>query len=155
MREVTVKLYKYSELSDSAKEKAREWYLNGWDFNFGWDCIKEDAKSVHFALKEWEYRRYLRADFIGSAQETATAIVADHGDVCDTHKLATAYLKAIGAEGVTDEQREAIDYDFLVDLCEAYRVMTDRDYEAEQTEEYIADVMECNEYEFLESGKRA
>lgn len=33
MRQVTVDVFKFAELSDSAKEKAREWYRRGWEFN--------------------------------------------------------------------------------------------------------------------------
>lgn len=48
MRTATVeyKVYKYSELSDAAKEKVREWYLNGQDsFIFTEDC-KEDLNNL-------------------------------------------------------------------------------------------------------------
>lgn len=45
MKEVTVtyKLYKFDELSDEAKEKAREWYREGMVYDEWWDAIYEDA----------------------------------------------------------------------------------------------------------------
>ncbi len=48
MRTVIVeyKVYKYNELSDNAKEKAKQWYLNGQDsFIFTEDC-KEDLHNL-------------------------------------------------------------------------------------------------------------
>lgn len=46
MRTLKVKLYKYDELSDKAKEKAREWYTEGGFEHTWWDSVYEDAKTV-------------------------------------------------------------------------------------------------------------
>lgn len=59
-REISVKLYQFDELSDKAKEKAREWYREG-AFDDGlWDDITiEDAKTclafAGFAISEILY----------------------------------------------------------------------------------------------------
>ena len=45
MREQVYKIYKFDELTDSAKEKAREWYRKDLDFDGAGD-IKDDAKEV-------------------------------------------------------------------------------------------------------------
>lgn len=45
MREVVSKVYKFDELSDDAKEKAREWYRNG-SLDYDWyNSVYEDAKT--------------------------------------------------------------------------------------------------------------
>lgn len=44
IKQVTV--YQFDELSDDAKEKAREWYRQGcFDYEW-WDCVYEDAKRM-------------------------------------------------------------------------------------------------------------
>lgn len=46
MRTQTVRIYQFSELSDSAKETARQWYReNGFDYQW-WDCTVEDIKTA-------------------------------------------------------------------------------------------------------------
>ena len=45
MREVTIKAYQYDELSDKAKEKAREWFAGGIDGS-DYDAVTEDAKAI-------------------------------------------------------------------------------------------------------------
>ena len=46
MRTETISIYTFDELSDTAKEKAREWYRNGaFDYEW-WDCTYEDAKTI-------------------------------------------------------------------------------------------------------------
>lgn len=44
MRTIETKIYQYEELSDEAKEKARDWYREG--DNFDSDCVIEDAVTI-------------------------------------------------------------------------------------------------------------
>lgn len=47
MREITTKIYTFDELSDDAKEKAREWFRQGvFDDSNYWDHVYEDAKEI-------------------------------------------------------------------------------------------------------------
>lgn len=39
-------IYTYDELSDEAKEKAREWFISGYDHEQWWDSVYDDAKTV-------------------------------------------------------------------------------------------------------------
>lgn len=46
MRTETINVYKFDELNDEAKEKAREWYRDGaLDYEW-WDSVYEDAAAV-------------------------------------------------------------------------------------------------------------
>lgn len=46
MREIITKLYKFDELSDEAKETAREWFREGGlDYDW-WDSVYEDVKAI-------------------------------------------------------------------------------------------------------------
>lgn len=45
-RTITKEIYTFDELTESAKEKAREWYREGaFDYEW-WDCIDDDAKTI-------------------------------------------------------------------------------------------------------------
>ena len=45
MRIIKTKVYTFDELSEDAKEKARQWYREVDDFDFHADCVIEDAKE--------------------------------------------------------------------------------------------------------------
>lgn len=51
MKEITIKTFKFNELSDSAKEKAREWYRLGNDGDDFWsECSLEEAEQQGILL---------------------------------------------------------------------------------------------------------
>lgn len=76
MEDVIVKVFKYNELSDTAKEKARNWYrdvvLNG-DFDFEAQIITEtmeaDVEEAGYLLSgkysvQWSLS-HVQGDFVG------------------------------------------------------------------------------------------
>lgn len=163
MKTISVNVYQYSELSDKAKERARNWYLEGSDFEHEWDCLKEDVKNIGLNLTAWDYGRYCKGDFISSAPECAENILKEHGKTCETYKTAQVYLKSIkhlidlcSDEMTTEQEEEKEDADnqFLNDILEDYRILADKQFEYCQSEEYIKEAMEANEYTFLQDGER-
>lgn len=50
MKAKTVNLYEFNELSDEAKENAREWYRNGNLDDEWWDCTFDDFHTIASAL---------------------------------------------------------------------------------------------------------
>ena len=46
---IEVEVFKWEELSQTAKDKAREWYINGMTYDW-WDCTYEDAKEDGYEL---------------------------------------------------------------------------------------------------------
>ena len=164
MREITIKVYQYSELDEKAKDKARNWWfeVSSGD-TFSWDCMKEDAKTVGLKLEGVDNRRNMTGSFITSAPECAESIIREHGESCETFKTAKAYLDSVKplidlcSDEMTYEQeqeREEKDAEFLRSLLEDYRILLEKQEEYEQSEEYIAEIMEANEYEFTKEGKR-
>lgn len=156
MKTNTIELYQYHELSDEAKERAKDWYLSVSDFDFSWECMQEDAKNVGLILESWEAYRYCKMSYDLSPKEVVKLIKENHGESCDTYKTACEYenlLTYINEDGdeVEDEDKEN---DFLHALEEDYRVMLDKDYEYTQSDKYISETMESNEYTFLENGER-
>lgn len=53
MRTETIEVFQFDELSDSAKEKAREWYREASAQDEWWDCVTDDAKTIG-ALMGWD-----------------------------------------------------------------------------------------------------
>ncbi len=46
MKTIKINIYSFDELSDKAKEKARQWYREGFDFQFSNDIVIEEAKNI-------------------------------------------------------------------------------------------------------------
>ena len=86
--------YKFEELTDDAKRNAIE-NLHNINVDFGWwDCMYEDAKMIGCAIKGFDIVRGSYCKLVCSdAHETANLIIANHGETCDTYKLAAEYLK--------------------------------------------------------------
>ena len=100
MKQITVNVYQFSELSEQAKQKAIEWYLSGNDYSFAWENTKEDAEQIGLKILSLDDHRPNKGDFYSSALEVSAKIVQEHGDKCDTYKTALQFGK---------------DYDFLVE----------------------------------------
>ena len=175
MREdtVTTKVYSFAELSDEAKENAIQ---NLYDINVNyewWDCEFEDAKTVFLKITEFDLdrNRHCKGQFIESAEETAEAILREHGESCETYQTAKNYLDertalvAKYSDGIkTDEVAEDNEYDFdndcdeldnefLRSILEDYSIMLQKQYEYLCSEKVIIETIEANEYEFTEDGK--
>lgn len=157
MKTIKVKLYQYSELNDTAKEKARNWFLNGNSFEFEWECLKDDAKTVGINLTAWEYRRYCSIELRMDFSQVLSAILANYGESCATYKTAEKYQKEyakLTEEQILNGDDEELRESFIKDIAEDYRVLADDNFEYTQSEEYISEAMESNEYTFLEDGTR-
>lgn len=128
---------------------------------------KEDAKIIGLNLhgRDREYSP-MRGAFITSAAECAENIMENHGKKCDTYKTAAAFLKEfkkrekfvnqpLKENEPDDDYLTEIEDKFLRDICAVYCKMLDQEYEHVQSDEYIDETIRANEYEFLESGKRA
>lgn len=165
--EMTIKLFQYSELSDKAKSKAAQWWS---ECNVDWyESVIEDATQAGVRLTSWDvYRRYCTVEFITSAGETAEYIKENHGKECASYIAATDYLAAM--EEIPEPDESSTEYDtqcaivenskedafdaFVLELNAYYLKMLETEYEYQQSEEYLSETMEANEYTFLENGKR-
>ena len=157
MKTKTIEVYEYKELEAKAKERARNWLLQGHDFEFEWDCIKDDAKNIGLELTEWDYGRYCRGALLLDFTQVLASIMKDHGEACETFKTAKEYQKKyskLSEEQILNGEEEEIREDFLKDILEDYRIQADNQYEYIQSEEAIEDAMEANDYEFTKDGKR-
>ena len=161
MKTKTINIYQYSELSEQAKQKAMQWYLEGMDSSFCWENTQYDASEIGLIIESLNDHRPNKGYFAVSATECATKIMKNHGEACETFKSANEYMeKLLFASRDTENEGyedlcEELEKEFLQSLLEDYRIMLNRDIEYQQSEACIAENIEANEYEFLESGERA
>ena len=172
MRTFEIKIYQFSELSEEAKEKAIQW---GAELNIShdwWEFTYDDATNIGLKIDSFDlYRREINGEILNSATDTATKIIEDHGEECDTYKLASVFLMqwanlvskysdgiktdivAEENEGQFDEEANELEAEFKRELLEEYLCMRDREYHYLTSEEAIIETIEANEYEFTEDGE--
>jgi hypothetical protein len=54
----------------------------------------------------------------------------------------------------SQDEAEKLEEEFLDSILEDYRIMLEKEIEYQESEEQVAEMMEANEYEFDENGKR-
>ncbi len=161
MRTQIINIYKFDELSDEAKEKAREWFRQASSSDEWWESTYDDAENVGFKITEFDIDRKsnIRLQFIKNEVEVANAILKNHGESCGTYGVAKSFLDAFclvdgsdkdGAEETEDQLRE----EFVKDLGEEYLSILRKEYEYQQADEQIDESIRANDYEFSESGAR-
>jgi len=168
----TYTAYTFDELTDKAKDVAREWFREVYQWEDWYDCVYEDAKNIGLKIKEFDVDRgaYVKASFLASAEETAHKIEKEHGESCETFKDAKEYLKQrdeivdtapktqdgeFENEYELDQKLDDLDSEFLKTLQEDYRSMLQKEWDWINSNEIIDENIRINEYEFLENGKIA
>lgn len=173
MRTVEIKVYSFNELSEEAKQNAIN-SLSDINVDYDWwQYTYDDAERVYLILTEFDLGRanYCKGKLKYSAIDTAEEILKEHGEQCDTYKLAKQFtedwskLVAKYSDGIeTNQVAEGNEYDFdceadeledefLKDLLEEYRVILSNEYEYLTGEEAIIETIKANEYEFTEEGE--
>ena len=176
----TRELFSFDELSDTAKEKAVN---NLWDINVNydwWESVYDDAETVEIKIIEFDLdrNRHVAAN-IQNPINTAELILKNHGETCDTCKLAKSFLGEIAPfqvwnnradesnfdvfrkHGVYDKYRaneekiDELEIDFKNDICEEYSGILQREYDYLTSAESIIETTLANDYEFTKDGKLA
>ncbi len=170
MRTKCIDVYKFPELSDKAKAKAiqKHCYINV-DSDW-WDSTYEDAANVGITITGFDIGRGqdCTGSFKGNALDTATAIIKDHGEACETRKTAEQYIQSgaalmaafkkdeTGMISDEDEDKlEDLNKEFLKSILGDYLKILREDYEFLTQEEQIRETIEANEMEFTIDGKDA
>ena len=171
MRTEEIKIYTFDELSETAKENARDWYRQGFDYDW-WDSLYEDAERAGLKLTSFDLdrNRHATGNFIWSTLETAHKIVEDHGEQCETYRTAKDYLVtrdelfkkySDGTDQVTednedefDQECDELDAEFLQSLLEDYSILLQKEWEWMNEDEQVDEGIRENEYEFTKNGKR-
>lgn len=172
MRTIRIKLYKFNELSEDAKQKALEacaYYNVDTDW---YQYTYEDAESIGLKITGFDIdRKHITGERVDSFSEIAELIIKNHGKDCGTYKLADEFLNewtklvANHSDGISinkvAEDKEA-EFDELADdlekyytnsLLEEYLIILSHEYEHLTSKEAIIETIEANEYEFTQDGK--
>jgi hypothetical protein len=166
---ITRTLYTFDELSNPAKEKAREWMREFVGGNYDWaDFIECDAKSVGLEIKGWNLDRgaYCNLSMTERPDRVCELIMDNHGEGCDTRNAAMEYRAqctsiALDLEAGRIDQYEAEDLEdankaeFRNNLASCYLDLLRREWEYRMSNEAIDENITANEYEFTEDGKPA
>jgi len=146
-------VYSFAELTDEQKQKAVE---NLWDINMNcdwWEFTYEDANAAGLKISAFDLDRgsYCELSFISGSEYTATAILKNHGESCDTYILAKAFLADLENE-TGDAGRDDLSADFRRALSEEFLSMLRNEYEYLTSEAAIIETIEANAYMFTENG---
>ena len=156
MRTETIEVYKFDELSDDAKEKARDWWRFREDFfgcEDGLDSIKTFCNHFGVRLKTWNVAPYANPDYSAEYFNShfrgmkLKDFKRDHmptGYCLDCDLWITFYDQF----KTTGSAKKAFD-DALWKGFIALR----NDMESQLSDEYIDEHLIINEYEFTEDGK--
>ena len=156
-------VFKFSELSDEAKEVARNCYRDA-SYDEWWDSVYEDAAQAGLRITgfDLQHGRSASGRFIEDAETAAQKIIADHGDQCDTYKTASAYLadrkklqKLLRRDpDELESQLDELEAEFLRDLLHDYANSLQREWDYRNSDENVDENIEYNEYTFTEEGER-
>ncbi len=170
MKTIEIQLFKFDELSDKAKEKALIEYYD-WNVNFDWwDSVYYDAKNVGITINGFDIDRgnYCEIEFKYDETDICHKIIMEHGENCETHKIAKFHLKErdeIIDSAIRDENgnfENEYEIDNLLDNCEEnfknslseeYLSILRKEYEYLTSEEAIIEALEANEIEFTINGE--
>jgi len=177
MRTVTKEttLYKFDELSESAKETAINSLRDVNVCDDWWEFVYDDAENIGLKIDGFgiERDRHANGSFIQDANLCASRIVESHGEMCETYKTAKAFLSdwaelvtkysdgintdevAEGNEYEFDQGADELEKEFLKSLLEDYAISLEKEYEYLTSDEAILSFIESMEYEFTEDGEEA
>ena len=153
MRQVTTTVYKFSELSESAQDKALD-QLGDINVNHDWyQYTYDDANAIGLRIDSFDTGRSnsIEGALTMDAYEVMALIQKEHGESAPTYKLAQEFLLRNKAEDGSDE-KEALEKEFEYALLEEYLSMLRGEVEYLQSREAIIESLEANDYEFTKEG---
>lgn len=183
MRTKTINLYQYSELSDKAKEKAREWYRRASEGdNFWSECVIEDAKEIG-ALFGLDIENVYWSGFCSQGDGACVtgryswkkgglqSVKSYAGTDTELHGIVSAFQEASRktfyqlSEKIVHRGHYSHERSMLVDSDDLRECLADfsrwiyrnleKEYDYQNSDETIEEAIIANEYEFTEDGERA
>ena len=143
--------YQFDELSDDAKETARDWFRTDYPDYEWWDCTCYDAERVGLKITGFDtnHGSEITGDLTMSGRDSARAIIDQHGTESRTYITAVHHLyvrRPSGFDWSCRGYRDDILYDYWVMLRDEQEYL----YSDESVDENIR----CNEYAFTVEGRR-
>ena len=156
-------IYAFEELSDKAKDKARDWYIDcGFDYEW-WDFIYEDAENVGLRLREFDLDgpNLCTGTLVNTAAYSINKIIRAHNTAWATYTIAQEYKRQLGALEAIDNiderarQEAILEAEYEKDLLAAYLEALREEWEYLHSNKYIDESIVANEHEFFENGQIA
>jgi len=167
-------VFTFDELEDDIKEKVindhYDWNVSD---SYWYEHIYEDAKTIGLEIQGFDFDRghTLDGKFTEYEERMAELILENHGDVCETYKLAKKFLDEfipLVEEKEFEEEKDDYDFDkceemqekidgleedFRNDIKSEYLSILQKEYEYLISEEQIIESIKANEIEFLANGE--
>jgi hypothetical protein len=173
MRTVRTKVYKFNELTVEAQNKAIQSFS---DINVNydwWEDIYDDAKEIGLEINEFDlYQGTIHGKLINSLTDSCELVIANHGEECETHKTAKAYLAEWAklvkehSDGIEtnkvckdkesefDELADELEKQYKLSLLQDYRIMLQQEYDYRTGKKAITESIISNQHEFTKDGKQ-
>lgn len=145
---------KFDELSKAGQDKA---ISDNYSWNIKhdwWEITYEDAKQVGIKIQSFDIYRgsFCRIQFEWSALQVAEEIIKQHGESCDTYKVAKQFIEDFKKlesqdqedDGSIDELKE----NFKIDISTEYLHKLKQKFEYLTSDEAIKESLIANEFEF-------
>lgn len=175
MRTIETTVYTFAELSDEAKERAREWYRSCLDQDpYLYQEAMESRKlfldefNAEFQCENWYRKDRVHFDngchWYNSIGELSYVrlwkyLNANHSDCISKigHCQFTGVCwDEVLLDGIAEFMRKPYKTDFeslLYSCCEDLRIAVEAEYEYQNSDEQIDESIECNGYEFNDQGE--
>ena len=157
MKTIKIKVYKFKELNEDAKSFAIEYYKNGNNATQdGWyDHILEDASDLGIEFDEFDVTR---GWFITKLKAKASTLVGNILERCEKDSelfvIARRYAEKMADNNHFSYQsdKNVMDRKFINDVSKYFMKILKGHFEYTNTDTYIAEYYDANDYWFLECG---
>jgi hypothetical protein len=183
-REKKITIHEFDELSERAKDKARDWYRRGSQDEEWWENVYEDASRMGLKIRSFDIDRggEIKGDFTKGSEICAERILKEHGPDTDSHALAEAFLTDLkslrdnleNAERLADDddgnggddslddtsprdledQISDLEDGFRHDILEEYLSLLQKELEYLMSDEVVDENIRANGYTFNTDGRR-
>lgn len=158
MRTETINIYTFDELSDAAKEKARDWYKDGMEYFWmdeSLESIKAFCDGYGVTIKDYSIGPFERS-WMTTDAENANFRGVKLRDVPRDDMPTGYFLDCALWQTFHDEFKRTGDalraFNEAIDAAVA-EIVADMEYQ--YTDESVDENILINEYEFLKNGERA
>lgn len=153
MKTITINIYNFKELSEKTQQKVLE-KLSDINVDFDWwDSLYDDAKQAGLEIESFDiYNREISGKLDGFFIDSIEWILKNHGESCDTYKIAKEYLPKYEKSKKEDDTLDDLREEYAGKLCQCYLKMLTDEYNYFTSEEAILETIEANEYTFESDG---
>jgi hypothetical protein len=158
-RDMLIQVYQFDELSESAKERARDWWRDGMEFAWrdeSLDSIRTFCAQFGIELRAWSIGPYYPIDYSLSEYGNANFRGMKLRDFTRENYPTGYCLDASLSIAFYDTFKKTGDakHAFECAIETGFRDWRE-DMEYQLSDESVDEALVCNEYEFTENGKLA